>query len=161
MKKLVKVTLAAVTLLLLNQVVSAQQMPKQGTTTYVTYYISRTLANMDMGEVGSEALVELAGVTRNTNGQNFFDNMAARIIFYRETISGKYRAIGARIETDNDGDKVFTTLDSRTMTHTITGGTGKYKGISGTVIYAVKMLPAPGEGLGALITEHKITWQFK
>jgi len=47
------------------------------------------------------------------------------------------------------------------LVHTLIGGTGKYKGISGTAPYTVKRLPAPGEGLGAISVDHKVTWQFK
>ena len=163
MNKLAKVALAAVILLSLNQVASAEklQMPQQGTATYVTYYTSRSLANLDMGEVGSEALLELVGITRNTDGQKFFDNMAVRCIFYREAVGGKVRGNGACIETDSDGDKVFTTFDAAALVHTLIGGTGKYKGISGTAPYTVNRLPAPGEGLGAISVDHKVTWQFK
>jgi hypothetical protein len=163
MKSLLKLALAAFILLFLNQVVSAQQlqMPQQGTTTYVTYYTGRSLANLNMGEVGSGGLAELVGITRNTDGQKFFDNMSVRCIVYRETVGGKGKANGACIETDSDGDKVFTTFETGTMTHILIGGTGKYKGISGTEPYTLKYLPAPGEGLTASIADHKVTWQFK
>lgn len=163
MEKLAKVALVAVILVSLNQVASAQklQMPQQGTATYVTYYTSRSLASLDMGEVGSEALLELVGVTRNTDGQKFFDNMTVRCILYHEAVGGGVKGNGACIETDSDGDKVFTTFDVGALVHTLIGGTGKYKGISGTAPYTTKRLPAPGEGLGAFIVEHKATWQFK
>ncbi len=138
-----------------------QQMPKQGTTTYVTYYTGRSLTSLNMGEVGSEALGEIVGITRNTDGQKFFDNMAVRCILYRQTLGGKGKANGACTETDSDGDKVFTTFDSGTMMHTLIGGTGKYKGISGTAPYTSKVLPPPGEGLTASIVDHKVTWEFK
>ncbi len=163
MNTLAKVVLAVGIPLSLNQVASAEklQMPQQGTATYVTYYTSRSLANLDMGEIGSEALLELVGVTRNTDGQQFFDNMTVRCLFYREAVSGKVKGSGACIETDGDGDKVFTTFDAGALVHTLIGGTGKYKGISGTAPYTVHRLPAPGEGLGAVSVDHKVTWQFK
>ncbi|WP_157040324.1 hypothetical protein [Polaromonas naphthalenivorans] len=44
---------------------------------------------------------------------------------------------------------------------TLIGGTGKYKGISGTAPYTISPLPAPGQGLGAIALEHKVSWQFK
>jgi hypothetical protein len=163
MKSLLKLALAAVILLFLNQVVLAQQlqMPQQGTTTYVTYFTIRSLTSLNMGEVGSEALMEEVGITRNTDGQKFFDNMAVRCIFYLEATGGRRKHNGACIETDSDGDKVFTTFESGTMAHTLIGGTGKYKGISGTAAYTMKLLPAPGEGLSAFVVEHKANWQFK
>ena len=163
MKKLAKIALTAVILIFLNQVASAQQlqMPKQGTTTYVTYYTSRFLSRLNMGEIGSEWLAELVGITRNTDGQKFFDSMTVRCIYYFEAVMGSRRHNGACVETDSDGDKVYTTFEGETMTHTLIGGTGKYTGISGTAAYTSKELPLPGEGLTANITEHKVTWKLK
>lgn len=162
MKKLVKVALTAVILISLSQVASAQQlqMPKQGTTTYVTYYTSRFLSTLNMGEMGSEWVAELVGITRNTEGKKFFDSMTVRCIYYFEAVTGSRKHSGACIETDRDGDKVFTTFEGETMTHTLIGGTGKYIGISGTAAYTSQVLSSPGEGLTANITEHKVFWKF-
>jgi hypothetical protein len=162
MNKLTTAALATVIPLSLIQVAWAADKPQisqQGTATYVTYYTSRPLANLDMGESGSQALVELLGGTRNTGGSRVFVNMGVRCLLYSETVGGKSKASGACTETDSDGDKVFTTFDSGA--HTLIGGTGKYKGISGTAPYTFSPLPAPGQGLGASVVEHKVTWQFK
>lgn len=163
MKKLATVALAGVISLSLTQVAAADklQMPQQGTAAYVIYYTSHSLATLDMGEVGSEALLELVGIARNPEGGKFFDNMSVRCVFYREAMGGKVKGNGACVETDSDGDKVFTTFDAGVAVHTLIGGTGKYKGISGSAPYTRAYLPAPGQGLGAFIVEHKVSWQFK
>jgi hypothetical protein len=163
MKSSLKLALVAIILLFLNQVASAQQlqMPQQGTTTYVTYYIIRILTTLNMGDVGSEDLRELVGITRNIDGQKFFDGMTARCIQYEETLGSVADYNGACVETDSDGDKVFSTYKSKGRLQTLVGGTGKYKGISGTGSYTGKFLPSPGEGYLAHIVEHKVTWQFK
>ena len=163
MKKLVKAALTAVILMSLNQVASAQQlqMPKQGTTTYVTYYTSRFLSSLNMGETGSQRVAELVGITRNTDGQTFFDSMTVRCIYYFEAVMGSRKHNGACIETDSDGDKVFTTFEGETMTHTLIGGTGKYIGISGSAAYSSTELPTHGEGLTSIRTEHRVTWKLK
>ncbi len=162
MKKLAIVALA-VMLPFFNHVATADkpQIPQQGTANYVIYYTSHSLANLDMAEVGSKALLELVGITRNTDGQKLFDNMSVRCLFYREVVDGKIKGSGACTETDSDGDKIFTTFDAGAQVHTLIGGTGKYKGISGTAPYTRNPLPAPGQGLGAQIVDHKVTWQFK
>lgn len=164
MKMLAKVAFIALILISFNQVVWAErlQMPRQGTTTYGTYSTTRFLSNLDMGEVGSDAVAELDGTTRNTDGQKFFDNMSVRCVYYLKVRGGIRKSTGACIETDGDGDKVFTTFDSGTKTHTLIGGTGKYKGISGTAEYTTaKSVPAPEKGRGEIIEEWKATWQFK
>jgi hypothetical protein len=48
-----------------------------------------------------------------------------------------------------------------TGAHYFIGGTGKYKGISGTAPFTVESLPAPDEGLGALIIPHEVTWKLE
>ena len=162
MKKLVKVALTAVILISLNQVASAQQLqiPNQGTTTYVTYYTNRCLSTLNMDEMGSEWVAELAGITRNTDGQKFFEGMMVRCIYYFEAVMGSRKHSGACVQTDGDGDKVFTTFEGETMTHTLIGGTGKYIGISGTAACSSTELPTRGE-VTSIIIEHRVTWKFK
>jgi hypothetical protein len=163
MKSFLKLALVAIILLFLNQAASAQQvqMPQQGTTTYVTYFHIRILTTLNMGDVGSEDLRELVGITQNIDGQKFFDGMTVRCIQYEETLGRVVDYSGACVETDSDGDKVFSTYKRSGRLHTLVGGTGKYKGISGTGSYTGKKLSSPGEGYLAHIVELKLTWQFK
>jgi hypothetical protein len=163
MEKLVKIALTAVLLISLNQVASAQQlqMPKQGTTTYQTYYTNRYLSTLNMGVMGSGWVAELYGITRNTDEQKSFDRMLVHCIYYFEAVMGGRKHSGACIHTDGDGDKVFTTFEGETMSHTLIGGTGKYIGISGTAAYGSKDLPTHGEGLTSIIADHKVTWELK
>ena len=141
MNKLATAAFATVLAISLVQVARAAdkvQIPQQGTATYVTYYTSRSLASLDMGQLGAEAMMEMVEI-------------AVREI--------KLKGGGACTETDSDGDKVFSTFD--TGAHTLIGGTGKYQGISGTAPFTVSPLPSPGQGLGAIAVEHKVTWQLK
>jgi hypothetical protein len=131
------------------------QIPQKGTATYVTYYTSRSLENLEMGEKASGSVVEMVGITRNVDGQKVFDNMAVRCVAYREAVGGKVAVSGACTETDSDGDKVFTTIANGS--HALIGGTGKYAEISGTAPFTVARLQAPGPGLSAMAVEHKVT----
>ena len=80
---------------------------------------------------------------------------------------------GACVLTDNDGDKIFSTFDTRDVdksqpemncgTHIITGGTGKYKGITGKEPFACNNMPAlagPG-GYTAMDIPHNTAWEIK
>ena len=74
---------------------------------------------------------------------------------------------------DKDGDKIFSTFDTRDFdtsqpdmacgTHIITGGTGKYKGITGSEPFACNSLPAlAGEGgYTSMDIPHNTTWEIK
>ena len=134
-------------------------LPPQGSTTYVTYYTSQSLAALEMGDVGTGAMLQMTGVTRNTDGQKAFDNMSVRCLLYRETLGGKAQSGGTCVEIDAEGDKVFTTFAGNL--HTLVGGTGKYKGIAGTAPFTFAGLPSPGTGMGAMTVEHKVSWQIK
>jgi hypothetical protein len=80
---------------------------------------------------------------------------------------------GACVLTDSDGDKIFSTFDTRDVdksqpemncgTHIITGGTGKYKGISGREPFAcINMPPLAGPGgYTAMDIPHNTAWEIK
>ena len=80
---------------------------------------------------------------------------------------------GACVLTDSDGDQIFSTFDTRDTdksqpemncgTHIITGGTGKYKGITGSEPFACITMPAlagPG-GYTAMDIPHNTTWEIR
>jgi hypothetical protein len=163
MEKSHAIILATVLPWILSQTAWAQksQIPPQGTANYVTYYTTHSLAELEMGEAGSSALQEAVGITRNTEGKTVFDNMAVRCLFYSQMADGKLKGNGSCTEMDSDGDKVFSVFDAGTGAHTLLGGTGKYKGISGAASFTMKPLPAPGPGLGTIVVDHKVTWKFK
>jgi hypothetical protein len=66
---------------------------------------------------------------------------------------------GSCVETDKDGDNVFTTFDDKN--HYVMGGTGKYKGITGTAAYTIVLLHDAAGGRPALIANHKAKWEIK
>jgi hypothetical protein len=88
--------------------------------------------------------------------------------------SGEKKYIdGACVLTDSDGDQIFSTFDTRDTdksqpqmscgTHIITGGTGKYKGITESEPFACISMPAlagPG-GYTAMDIPHNTTWEIK
>lgn len=136
------------------------RLAAQGSATYVTYYSTQVLNSLDMGEASSGTVLQFTGINRNAEGSKAFDNMAVRCVAYNETQAGKVQVSGSCVETDADGDKVFVTFAAGA--HTIVGGTGKYKGISGSAPYTVVgRLPSTGPGIGALVVEHRVSWQFK
>jgi hypothetical protein len=113
------------------------QIPKQGTATHVTYYTSQSLASLDMGDVGNESFQELVGITRNTDGQKLFDQMSVRCLFFRTSMGGKWVVPVPARRWIRMATRLFTTFDAAKSVHTLVGGTGKYKGISGTAPYSI------------------------
>jgi hypothetical protein len=135
------------------------KLPPSGTTHFTTYFSVRPAHELQMVEDSSITVVELVGITRNPDGEPHFDNMVVRCLASIRVVKGEQELYGACKETDADGDYTSTTFDSEA--HYFIGGTGKYKGISGTAPFTVQSLPAPDEGLGALIIPHEVTWQLE
>ena len=140
-------------------VAEVAKLPPSGTTHFTTYFSVRTLSDLKMVEDSSMTTVELVGITRNPDGKPYFDNMVVRCLADIRKVKGQQDLYGTCKETDADGDSTSTTFDSKA--HYFIGGTGKYKGISGTAPFTVQSLPAPGEGLGALIIPHEVTWKLE
>src|SRR6185312_11997039 len=153
--------------------VQGEPVEKKGTTPYVTHFIFRPLMHLDVGELGKATTLEAVGTTENMKGEKMLDKMSARCVALN-VVSGEKKYIdGACVLADNEGDKIFSTFDTRDLdksqpkmdcgTHIITGGTGKYKGITGHEPFACIAMPAlPGPGdYFAMDIPHNTTWEIK
>jgi len=172
--KLVKAT-AFITVLvaIAPAAVRSDPVEKKGTTPYVTHFVFRPIMSIDTAELGKAATLEAVGTTQNMNGEKMLDKMSARCVALNVASGEKKYINGACILSDADGDKIFSTFDTRDLdksqpkmdcgTHIITGGTGKYKGISGSEPFACIAMPAlagPGDYF-AMDIPHNTSWEIK
>lgn len=146
---------------------------KKGTTPYVTHFIFRPVQALDVKGVGSAVLLEAVGTTQNMKGEKMLDKMSARCTALNVASGDKKYIDGACALTDADGDVIFSTFDTRDVdksqadmscgTHVITGGSGKYKGISGREPFACNNMPklAGDGGYFAMDIPHNTTWEIK
>ena len=133
--------------------VQSEPNEKKGTTPYVTHFIFRPLMTIDTAELGKATTLEAVGTTQNMKGEKMLDKMSARCVALNVSSGEKKYIDGACVLADSDGDKIFSTFDTRDLdksqpkmdcgTHVITGGTGKYKGITGSEPFACITMPAP------------------
>jgi hypothetical protein len=137
---------------------AAAEFAKTGSAEYDTYYVYDTVAKIDSG-VGTGAITDFTGITRNVKGEGPFHDMSVRCLGHYTLVGETYHFNGSCVETDKDGDNVFTTFDDKN--HYMIGGTGKYKGITGTVPYTVVELHETVGGRWAHIINHKATWEIK
>jgi hypothetical protein len=164
---------AAALMVVASGSVVAQPLEKKGTTPYVTHFIFRPLMSIDIPGLGTATNLEAVGTTQNMKGEKMLDKMSAHCAALNVASGDKKYIDGACVLTDNDGDKIFSTFDTRDVdksqpemscgTHIITGGTGKYKGITGSEPFACISMPAlagPG-GYTAMDIPHNTSWEIK
>ena len=170
----VKVALISVLMLSLSPgAVLGASIEKKGTTPYVTHFIFRPLTNIDIPGLGTATALEAVGTTQNMKGEPMLDKMSAHCTAVSVASGEKKYIDGACVLADKDGDKIFSTFDTRDLdksqpdmncgTHIITGGTGKYQGITGSEPFACINMPAmagPG-GYTAMDIPHNTTWEIK
>ena len=88
-------------------------MEKKGTTPYVTHFIFRPLMSIDIPGLGTATLLEALGTTQNMKGEKMLDKMSARCTALSVDSGPKKYIDGACILADADGDKIFSTFDTR------------------------------------------------
>jgi hypothetical protein len=149
-------------------------LEKKGSTSYTSHYVFHPMGTVELPGVGKATSLEMVGTTENTKGEAAFDNMKAKCQAVNVETGGKKWIEGACAMTDKDGDVVFSTFDTRDLdaaqpemdcgTHIITGGTGKYKGISGTEPFACVEVATPaGEPAGSFAMDipHNTAWAIQ
>jgi hypothetical protein len=153
--------------------VHSADVAKKGMTPYVTHFIFRPVENLDIAGLGKATLLEAIGTTENMKGEKMLDKMSARCTVLSVDSGPKKYIDGACVLADADGDMIFSTFDTRDVdssqpdlncgTHIITGGTGKYKGISGSEPFACNAMPnlAGAGGYTAMDIPHNTSWEIK
>jgi hypothetical protein len=165
--------LAGVLLSLAASPAFATDLPNKGTTPYVTHFVFRPLMNVDVPGVGSVTTLEAVGTTENLKGEKMLDKMSARCQALSVDSGAEKIYRHSCVLADADGDKIFSTFDTRDLdksqpdlscdTHIITGGTGKYAGITGSEPFACNSMPAlaGGGGYTAMDIPHNTSWEIK
>jgi hypothetical protein len=98
------------------------EFPKTGSAEYDTYYVDNTVAKIESG-VGTGAIVDSTGITRNVKGEGPFNDMSVRCLYHTSSVGETSHYNGSCVETDKDGDNVFTTFDDNN--HYLMGGNGE------------------------------------
>jgi hypothetical protein len=165
--------LASVLLSLAGSPALATDMPNKGRTPYTTHFVFRPLMSIEVPSVGTVTTLEAVGTTENMKGEKTLDKMSARCEALSVDSGEKKYIDGACVLADADGDKIFSTFDTRDLdksqpdmscgTHVITGGTGKYAGITGSEPFACNSLPALAGvgGYTAMDIPHNTSWEIK
>ncbi len=151
----------------------AGDLANKGETPYVTHFVFRPVQSLEVTGLGTAVLLEAVGTTENMKGEKMFDKMSARCTALSVDSGPKKYIDGACVLADADGDMIFSTFDTRDLdksqpdmdcgTHVITGGTGKYQGITGSEPFACINMPklAGAGGYTAMDIPHNTAWEIK
>src|SRR5215831_20035550 len=118
MNKCSKLTTTSMALICLGIVLpggTAWAQEKKGTTPYVTHFIFRPVLSLDVGDLGTATQLEAVGTTQNMKGEKMLDKMSARCVALNVSSGDKKYIDGACVLADADGDKIFSTFDTRDL----------------------------------------------
>jgi hypothetical protein len=142
--------------------IAADPLPKTGTAKLAAYAVCRSLANVDMGPVGSQSSAECIGVVRTRDGSKLLDNLAIRCLEESKARPEGYRFFGTCVQTDADGDKIFMTYEGpESGPLEWIGGTGKYKDVVGSGTWTVADAPGNTSSLFVFTLTYDASWTQK
>ncbi|WP_336489945.1 hypothetical protein [Methylobacterium nigriterrae] len=157
---MLRTLILAPALAILPLTVIAAELPREGTDDYTTHYITSSFNTMKLGD-RTVTVYDTSGITTNDKGGAMFNNMATRCLGMRDAAGGEAVNRGACVDTDSDGDQVFSNYEAKGLkgTHVFVGGTGKYAGLSGSADYTTQPVKNP-DGRSMNIVPHKATWKL-
>jgi len=141
---------------------AAEPLPASGTAKLAAYSVCRSLANIDMGPVGSNSSAECTGIVRTRDGAKPLDNLSIRCLEEAKARPEGYAFTGTCIQTDGDGDKLFMTYEGpESGPLAFIGGTGKYKGVTGSGTWTVMDAPGNTSSLFLFTLTYDAAWTTK
>src|SRR5215475_8432945 len=93
----------------------ADPIERNGTTPYVTHFVFRPVQSLEVPNLGAATLLEAVGTTQNMKGEKMLDKMSARCTALSVASGDKKYIDGACVLADTDGDKIFSTFDTRDL----------------------------------------------
>jgi len=145
--------------------VQAADLPREGSDNFTTVLVV-TLANTMQQDTQSLVTYEVDGVARNDAGGPMFNFFGVRCVALEEGPDpGKMTGHGTCTFTDTDGDNIFTPFSAsigRRGTFEVTGGTGKFAGITGKGEWR-RIDPAPiksDDKRARAVVSSKVSWKL-
>jgi hypothetical protein len=140
----------------------ADPLPKSGSAKLAAYAVCRSLAIVDMGQVGSNSSAECIGIVKTRDGSKLLDNLAIRCLEEAKARPEGYAFTGTCVQTDADGDKLFMIYEGpESGDIALLGGTGKYQDMTGKGTWSVADAPGNTSSLFAFTLTYDATWTTK
>jgi hypothetical protein len=134
--------------------------PKEGVDSFANIWVVTSSNTNKLGD-DSTTTFELDGAQKSANSGGMFDNLGGHCVGITEMIGGKDKSHGSCTKVDKDGDQFFELWAGAggAGTATLTGGTGKFAGMTGSEEYTAQLVKSPS-GRGLFITSTKVRWKL-
>jgi hypothetical protein len=140
----------------------ATDAPKEGTASYMTYWVASSYSPIKLGEDGF-AIFDFSGVT--SSDSPMFDHLTLHCLGSSKIAQASHLNRGACLALAPDGSQLFLTFELNQGEKVSTGeqvfvsGTGSFKGISGGSTYTDKFLQGP-DGKAMFVSNHEVKWKL-
>lgn len=142
----------------------ADELPRSGKVRLQISQVQYASQDLQLDHNTGFGSIEFGGVTRNLDGNSWFDRMTQRCTgqYYLAEI-GPPAPNGACLYADLNGDRmmvVYRGTAERAGIQRIIGGTGRYAGITGQGSYTTTKLRPPAVGQGFWLTDIELEFQL-
>lgn len=139
----------------------AADFPRKGEASFDVFTTGKVVASAAT-PVGKGILWQETGVTRNVAGEAPFDRLEDVCLGHATVVGDDWsRLFGTCVKTDKDGDQILVTWGETKDQWSIVGGTGKFKGITGSgTVGKFELLRDQGD-VWAGVGHETISWEIK
>ena len=139
----------------------AADFPRKGEASFDVFTTGKVVASA-VTPVGKGILWQETGVTRNVAGEAPFDRLEDVCLGHATVVGDDWsRLFGTCVKTDKDGDQILVTWGETKDQWSIVGGTGKFKGITGSgTVGKFELLRDQGDAWTG-VGHETISWEIK
>ena len=143
---------------------NAQDLPRSGKVRLEIAQVQYASRDLQLDHDTGSGSIEFAGVTRNLDGEPWFDRMTQRCTGqYYQADNNPPAANGACLLTDLLGDRIMLAYRGtapRAGVQRIIGGSGRYSGITGQGTFTTIKLRPPTVGLEFWLTNVEFDYEL-
>ena len=165
MRRSVITVLAAAAMAATAAIGVTQELPRSGKVRLQISQVQYASRDLQLDHGTGSGSIEFAGVTRNIDGQPWFDRMTQRCTgqYYQASLNPP-AANGSCLYTDLLGDRMliaYRATAPRAGVQRIISGTGRYARISGQGTYNIIKLRPPTVGLEFWLTDIELEYELE
>ena len=159
------IVILAVVLLAYPGTVLGEEITKQGSASDTTYYTS-TWRVLEVKEGYAQMNYDARGIITSDNEAGPNHHASTRCLGAAKVVKAEFKEFGYCISTRPDGDQVYSSYEGKGKaglakgTFVFAGGTGKWKGVTGSGEWTRTALQNSAAGAGASISVSAYSWKL-